>query len=172
MKKTTIDPVTDRSSIAETAALAKEIWNEYFVPLIGQAQVDYMLGKFQSIETISAQIAAGTEYYLARTDDEPCGYLALIPNKPEGKLMLSKIYVKNATRGTGLGTALLEQTQKRASETGAQAVWLTVNRGNSESIAWYRRKGFIATDEVKKDIGSGFYMDDYIMELKLPPPCA
>ena len=33
----------------------------------------------------------------------------------------------------------------------------------------YERRGFNTIDEVKKDIGGGFYMDDYIMEKILSP---
>ena len=50
-------------------------------------------------------------------------------------------------------------------ETRAKVVWLTVNRHNSQAIEWYQRKGFTITDEQKADIGRGFYMDDFIMEL-------
>jgi len=161
-----ISPVTDSETIAEVAALARTIWNQHFVGMIGQAQVDYMLDKFQSPEAIGAQLASGTEYYLARIDGEPLGYLGLIPNKPEGKLMLSKIYVEQTARGTGLGTALFDFARQRAAECGAASIWLTVNRGNLETIAWYKHKGFEVVDEKKMDIGSGFYMDDYIMEVK------
>lgn len=166
LQNMTIAPVTDSETIAEVAALAREIWNQHFVGMIGQAQVDYMLDRFQSPAAIGAQLASGAEYHLARIDGEPCGYLGLIPNKPAGKLMLSKIYVKQSARGTGLGTALLDFTRQRARESGAESVWLTVNRGNLETIAWYKRKGFAVVDEKKMDIGSGFYMDDYIMELE------
>jgi ribosomal protein S18 acetylase RimI-like enzyme len=164
MKKT-IQPITNSEQIADVATLAEEIWNERFVSIIGQEQVDYMLEKFQSAEAIQSQIDAGTEYYLAATDGHPTGYLAVIPNEPAGKMMLSKIYVHAASRGTGLGASLLEFAKNRAVETNAQSIWLTTNRGNTPAIEWYQRKGFVITDEVKKEIGSGFVMDDYILEL-------
>jgi ribosomal protein S18 acetylase RimI-like enzyme len=161
-----IIPVTDQKGIAAVAALAEVIWNQHFTDIIGRQQVDYMLERYQSVEAIASQLSDGYEYYLAMINDEPLGYLGLIPDKPPGKMMLSKIYVKSSARGTGLGNALLEITRKRALETHAEAIWLTVNRGNVKTVDWYLRKGFTVTDEVKKDIGSGFYMDDYIMEIK------
>lgn len=160
----TIEPVTEIQQVLLVAALAKEIWNQHYVSIVGQEQVDYILEKSQSADAIQAQIASGYQYYLALIDDVPMGYLGLVPNEPNRKLMLSKIYVRDLARGTGIGTTLLAFTKKQASAIGAKAVWLTVNRNNQPSIAWYKRKGFMVTDEVKTDIGSGFYMDDYIME--------
>ena len=63
-----ISRVTDAGDVALVAGLAEEIWNQHFVGIIGQGQVDYMLGKFQSAEAIAGQIAEGYEYYLVRVD--------------------------------------------------------------------------------------------------------
>ena len=38
---------TDKQ-IEALAVCAKEIWNEYFISLISQNQIDYMVEKFQS----------------------------------------------------------------------------------------------------------------------------
>ena len=47
---------------------------------------------------------------------------------------------------------------------GLSSLWLTVNRYNTHTISWYKYHGFEIIDEVKKDIGEGFFMDDYIIE--------
>ena len=159
-----IESVEAEDQIICVATLARQIWNQHFVAIIGQAQVDYMLDRFQSPVAIRAQMDTGCEYYLARCDEEPVGYIGLIPHQSGGKLMLSKLYVKSAERGAGVGSLLLEFTMQRARETGAIAVWLTVNRHNTASIEWYKRRGFAVTGELKKDIGCGFYMDDFVME--------
>jgi hypothetical protein len=44
---------------------------------------------------------------------------------------------------------------------------LTVNRFNRQAIAAYERRGFQMMGTVVKDIGDGFVMDDYRMELNL-----
>ena len=36
------------ADVNSVAALARVIWNQHYVPIIGQAQTDYMLAKFQS----------------------------------------------------------------------------------------------------------------------------
>ena len=167
--QTQIDIVTDDQQLPVLADLAREIWQQHFVPIIGQHQVDYMLNKFQSAGAMKTQIASGYEYYLAIHKDEPAGYCAVRPNEPLEKLMLSKLYVRDATRGTGVGSDLLKVAHKRVMETGGNAVWLTVNRHNTLAIEWYKRRRFAVTDEQKSDIGGGFYMDDYIMEWRLGP---
>ena len=152
--------VESRAQIEMVAALAQEIWMQHYVPIIGAAQVEYMLEKFQSPAAIARQIAAeGYEYYLAPGS----GYLALVPDAPKKSMLLSKIYVKAESRGTGLGRALAEFAEKRGAECGCRELWLTVNRNNAGSIAFYERMGFRKTREVVTDIGGGFVMDDWWM---------
>ncbi len=162
-----IQSVKTSYQIVELVALAKSIWNQHFVDIIGQKQVDYMLDKFQSHSVIEEQIAVGYEYYMAFESGRPVGYIGLVPNDPAGKLMLSKLYVESNCRGSGIGFQLLEFTKNRAIKNGATAVWLTVNRDNLKTIDWYKKRGFILKDEVKMDIGNGFFMDDYVFELRV-----
>ena len=56
--------VKDEKMIKTVEDLALEIWNEYFVPMIGQKAVDYVLCRVQSKEAISKQIQEGYRYYL------------------------------------------------------------------------------------------------------------
>ncbi len=152
--------VESMEQIAAVAALAQEIWTQHYVPIIGASQVDYMLKKFQSAAVIARQIAAeGYEYYLA----PQVGYLALVPDRMKNSLLLSKIYIKADQRGTGLGRALVEFAEQRAAELECRELWLTVNRNNTGSIAFYERAGFLKTRMVVTDIGGGFAMDDWWM---------
>ena len=85
--------------IETTAALAREIWTQYYVPIIGQAQVDYMLADLQSVRAITQQIAGGYEYYLVIDSGAPVGYFAIVPNPAAHSALLRKIYVKQDRRG-------------------------------------------------------------------------
>ena len=58
--------VTDENTINITANLAKEISNEYFTPIIGRNQVEYMLDKFQSSKAMTDQTKEGYLYYLIK----------------------------------------------------------------------------------------------------------
>src|SRR5678816_1259312 len=69
-------PVTTPAQFEVVAALAREIWDEYYVPLIGRAQVDYMVSKFQSSGAMAGQVREGYEYFLTERDGRSIGYCA------------------------------------------------------------------------------------------------
>lgn len=160
-----IRKVTTIDHIKATAHLAHKIWNHHYVPIIGQDQVNYMLENLQSEKAIAEQIKSGYEYYLLFDADKAIGYLGLRPNHPSGKLMISKIYVDSTTRRKGYGYKLLEFTKQLALDRNNRFIWLTVNRHNSSTINWYKKRGFEITEEKKFDIGNGFVMDDYVLEV-------
>ncbi len=164
----TFKRIISQVDIAEVARLAREIWPEHYRPIIGQAQVDYMLEKFQSPSAIARQLAEQYEYYLVLDGGKSAGYLAIVPNVAASKLLLSKIYVRKELRGRGVGKAMLEFVENICRERGIRTLWLTVNKNNSRSIAWYRQTGFRNAGPTVQDIGGGFVMDDYIMEKTLP----
>lgn len=156
--------VRTREQISDVVNLAREIWTEHYVPIIGQEQVEYMLGKFQSASAIGAQLGDGYEYYTVSHDGELVGYMAIVPDEDSGNAMLSKIYVRKSARGHGFGHAMLEFAEDLCRERGLRALWLTVNKNNSHSLAWYLRAGFKNAGSTVQDIGGGFVMDDYRME--------
>lgn len=157
---TQITQVLDEQDIAAAAALGREIWTEYYTPIIGPAQVRYMLEKFQSEAAMRRQMEEGYEYYLIRSAGEPAGYFA-VQLRPGGSLFLSKIYLLRGSRGRGLGREAFKFILERARQLGAGAVVLTVNKGNLDTIAAYEKWGFARTRPVVTDIGGGFFMDDW-----------
>lgn len=170
-------PVTTSEQLATVAALARTIWYEFYVPLIGQAQVDYMVGKFQSVPAMQAQIEQGYEYFLVRREDARAsntgcgadiGYCA-IQEQPGRVMFLSKFYLHHAARGSGTGRRCMEFIEGLARRRGLSLLWLTVNKGNP-SVQAYQRLGFRIAAELVMDIGGGFVMDDFRMEKALPAP--
>jgi ribosomal protein S18 acetylase RimI-like enzyme len=156
--------VAGREEIEAVAGLARSIWTEHYTPIIGAAQVEYMLENFQSAGAISEQIGAGARYFLVRDDGREAGYMALVPDDGEAGVKLSKFYVSAGFRGRGLGRAMFERAVEFCRERGAARLWLTVNKHNDPSLAVYRRLGFARADAVVTDIGGGFVMDDYVLE--------
>ncbi|WP_104734267.1 GNAT family N-acetyltransferase [Hanstruepera ponticola] len=160
-----IKPVISKADIKLTTQLAHKIWNQHYEPIIGQDQVNYMVHKFQSESAITKQLEDGYLYFLIEHQSKPCGYLALVPHESENKLMINKIYVDIDYRGLSLGTKLLEFTIKKAKTESFRTIWLTVNKYNTNSIKWYEKKGFRIKKEIVMDIGNGYIMDDYLLEL-------
>jgi len=147
------------------AELGDFIWREHYTPIIGLAQVEYMLDHFQSITAIKKQIAEGVRYYLVENEDENVGYLSFYPK--EESLFISKIYVLSNQRGKGLGKAAIGFIENNATDLGLDTLRLTVNKFNTNSITSYEKMGFFKTESVVIDIGGGFVMDDYVMEKAL-----
>ena len=152
--------VDNPEAISQVAKLAEEIWKQHYLPIIGKEQVDYMLDKFQSKNAIKQQIAEGYRYYFIYDDQLESGYFS-VKDKGE-KLYLSKLYVLYSRRGKGIGKQTINFIKSSFDN---PAIQLTVNKRNSDSIAFYQKVGFNIVDYVEMDIGNGFVMDDYVMEL-------
>jgi diamine N-acetyltransferase len=157
-------PVRTPAQIQVVAGLAHDIWYEYYVPLIGREQVDYMVARFQSAEAMGRQIDEGYEYFLVQRDGRDIGYLAF---QVQGEaLFLSKFYLHYDVRGTGTGRLAMEFIERLARQRGLKLIWLTVNKGNP-AVNAYERLGFRNAAALVMDIGGGFVMDDYRMEKPL-----
>lgn len=165
-KDVSLKPVTTAAQVAEVARMAREVWDEYYVPLIGRAQVDYMVRKFQTAEALQAQIDSGHEYFHISQDGRAIGYAAIRHDAAEARLFISKLYVLAAHRKSGAGRQTLAELERIARERGATHLWLTVNKGNP-SVRAYERWGFTIAEAIVMDIGGGFVMDDYRMEKAL-----
>jgi len=154
--------VRDPDDIRLLCGLAREIWTEHYTPVIGAAQVAYMLDRFQSVDAVTRHINDGAVYALIRSSQTPVGYLAYEP-RPD-HLFLSKLYVGKAERGRGHARRALDWIRAREPDT--PAIELTVNRHNHLALAAYHRLGFKTLREQKVDIGHGFYMDDLVLRLE------
>ena len=143
MEQATTDVALDK-----IAALANEIWHEHFVPIIGLDQVNYMVGKFQSYPALKDQVKEGYEYYRIFCGDAFAGYAGIRPE--EDALFLSKLYLHKDYRGQHLSTKALEFLKY-----------------NSHTLDVYHHLGFSNVRSQVADIGNGYVMDDYILELEI-----
>ncbi|WJH36010.1 GNAT family N-acetyltransferase [Paenibacillus sp. CC-CFT747] len=160
--------VKTAEEIAEVARVAAEIWCDYYVSIITIEQIEYMIGKYQSVPAITEQIYdQGYDYYLIQREGAlTVGYMAVKP--VEEKLFLSKFYIGKEHRGRGYGSQAMAFLEQLGKERNLRAIWLTVNRHNESSIAVYEKKGFRTVREEVADIGNGYVMDDFVMEKNLP----
>ena len=162
MKEATLHQAKTDSEIHDIAILANEIWHQHFIPIIGEAQVEYMVEKFQSYPAIKSQIENdGYEYYQIFSGHTMAGYTGI--HQENNALFLSKLYIKKDFRGQHLATKALGFLIQLCKERGLGKIWLTCNKYNSNTLAVYDHLGFVITDEQVADIGNGFVMDDYIL---------
>ena len=93
------------------------------------------------------------------------GYFGICPK--DDYLFLSKLYIKKDFRNLGCGKLAFNRIRQLALECAKNKIQLTVNKNNINTIKAYEKWGFKTIDSVVTDIGSGFVMDDYIMEYSL-----
>ena len=164
-QKIIIEKVIDNQQIEIVEKLADEIWNQHFIPIIGKAQVDYMLEKYQSKKAVLEQIKKGFLYYLIKTDNGYIGYFGVLQKKET--LFLSKFYIKLSERGKGVGKKIILFLENFAKENRLHSIILTVNKYNTGSIKAYEKMGFKNVESIVQDIGNGYIMDDYKMDKNL-----
>ena len=162
------DPVRTADDRQRLAALADEIWHEYWPALIGDAQTDYMVENFQSLEAIERDMREHAyEYWFMRAEDNGriAGYTGgcVEPNR----FFISKVYLRAEERGKGFASRAIAFYERLCRERGLDAMYLTVNKRNDLGIRAYLGKGLETIDAVETDIGNGFVMDDYIMEKRV-----
>ncbi len=157
---------TTKEDLNKIADLAYEIWNEYFINIISQEQIDYMLLNFQSLEAIVNQTTNDNyTYFSVYHNAELCGYMGIKTEKE--KIFLSKLYLHEKYRGQGIASSMFQKIFEIGKKLNKKSVYLTVNKNNIPVINIYKFKGFEIVDSVVTDIGEGYVMDDYIMECRL-----
>jgi ribosomal protein S18 acetylase RimI-like enzyme len=165
-------PVRTTAEIRHVAILARQIWTEHYVPIIGQAQVKYMLEHLQSEAAIAKQLDQGHEYFLVTAAAQSpgldhcalLGYMDIVAQPETNKLFLSKLYVVTEARGKGVGRKMFDHALKIAHQRKLAILWLTVNKFNP-SLHAYLHWGMVNKGSVVKEIGNGFVMDDFLFEM-------
>ena len=156
---------TDVPAIARLAGL---IWRSHYPGIISTEQIEYMLAKMYSLETLREEIRLRSiRYERLLAGQELAGFASHGPTEQPKLFKLHKIYLHPAWQGRGLGSLLLRHCEGQAGQSGAERLVLTVNKRNKRAIAVYQRNGFAITDSVVTDIGGGFVMEDYVMAKEL-----
>lgn len=155
----------DAPGINRMSALASSIVKEHFDPIIGAAQNDYMIERFQSPSAIASMLAEGYRYFfVVRPDGDEVGFIAFVPH--DDSLYLSKFYLRKDARGHGYAHQMMAFVAQAARELGYSTITLNVNRENDARFA-YEKMGFHIIRTEVNDIGAGYVMDDYVYELEV-----
>lgn len=155
--------VTSALDIERLSQFASIILKEHYRPIIGSAQVEYMLANFQSPSAIARQLSEGYQYFWVLRENQPLAYFAWIISASDRSLHIGKLYVDQIHRRLGVGNHIIQLATDYCRKHGLSSLWLTVNKHNHIAIQFYLRNGFINTDALVQDIGGGFVMDDFKM---------
>lgn len=147
--------------------LAHKIWPHTFRDILTKEQIAYMLDWMYDTNTLEEQVQIGHLYYVVKENGVAKGFLGLEPNFPDADyLRIHKLYVLPEAHGKGLGRVLLNQAIDVAFDLGFHTVHLNVNRFN-KAVEFYKHCGFNILREEDIDIGKGYLMEDYVMELRV-----
>lgn len=151
--------VETKENIKKISKMSRTIWTEAYEKILSKEQIDYMLTTFLSVQSIKDQINAGFEYYIIKAD-KPVGFAAI--KEESNKVFLSKIYIYKEYRNQGFMHGFIDKIKERH-----KPIYLTVNKHNLDAIKAYQKMGFNIQNEIVTDIGQGYVMDDYVLELSI-----
>ena len=144
--------------------VALKVWPQTFASILSQEQIDYMMNMMYAPSVLADELANGMHFEIIYINDEPSGYIAYSDYAREpGTAKLHKVYLLPGFHGLGIGQKMLDHAQNQCRKLGFDKILLTVNKYNERAIKAYKRNGFVTSAAVKTPIGSGFFMDDYIM---------
>jgi diamine N-acetyltransferase len=146
------------------AELAGVIWRQHYPGIISPEQIDYMLGKMYSLETLREEMCAkGIRFWRLVVEGRFVGFATVGPMPEPGVMKLHKCYLLPEMHGRGYGGLLLQHCEREVRQLGMWRMILAVNKQNAKAIRAYHRNGFTVIESVITDFGSSFVMDDYIM---------
>ena len=143
--------------------LAHVIWHEYYPTIISIEQIDYMLSKMYSKESLLEQMTEKNDViYLIYINNEAQGFIS-ITKTGENAYFLGKFYILQTNAAKGKGTRAFKQLQSILQP---ESISLTVNRQNYKSINFYFKNGFVIEKVADFDIGNNYVMNDFVMTWK------
>lgn len=158
-----------KENIGLIQQLTYAIWPDAYKNILQPDQLAYMLELIYSKEALSNQIErSGHQFIIVYEDDIAVGFASYSPKKAGDTTVfrLHKLYVLPNHQGKGAGKSLLNYIISEIKAFGASLLELNVNRYNI-AIHFYKKMGFSISKEEDIDIGNGYFMNDYVMELRV-----
>jgi len=146
--------------------LAKVIWPVAFKDMISAEQISYMLDWMYKIKKLEEDHHNGHIFLLYTEEDNPLAFVSYELKKNESTVRIHKLYVHHDCQKKGIGRVLLEHVKNLARNEGIDYLDLFVNRTNP-AVGFYKSTGFYVAEEVNMDIGNGYFMNDYLMKIKI-----
>jgi diamine N-acetyltransferase len=146
-------------------SLALEIWPATYSETFSPQQVIYMLNKLFSEASLRRQMTSEHQYIVIKADYQPIGFASYSEILPS-TFKLHKIYILPAYQGLGAGKFTMEKIIAVLTAKKATALTLNVNKHNPAKT-FYEQLGFKIAKTEFSEVGDGYFINDYVMELKL-----
>ena len=162
--------LTVRKASIEDIPLIREltfkVWPQTYAQLLSQEQIDYMLKLMYSEASLQKQMKEdGITFTLIYDEQTPVAFAAYNEVKP-AIWKLHKIYILQSQQGKGTGRFIIDYIVAEIKKQNAAALQLQVKRDNPAQY-FYKKLGFEIIETADFDIGNGYFMKDYIMQLSL-----
>lgn len=147
--------------------LAKRSWENAYADILSKEQMDFMLNTMYSEAEISEHLKTPNYHYYLVFDEvfnSFDGFLGYENHYEDKTTKLHRIYLVPESKGKGLGKKTLEFLHQKVKESCDKRIILNVNKYNSAK-SFYESQGYKVYDEGVFDIGNGYFMDDYLMEI-------
>ena len=153
------------SDLPAIQKLAFDIWPSAYLEILGRKQLDYMLDKFYSLSSLEHQFTVlNHRFIIAFENNHPVGFASFSAHENASVFHLNKIYVLPGQQGKNVGKQILDYVITEIKKAGATSLQLNVNRHN-KALNFYQKAGFHIIREEDINIGEGYFMNDYVMEL-------
>jgi ribosomal protein S18 acetylase RimI-like enzyme len=152
--------------------IAHATWPSAYGDILTPEQISYMLDLMYSPAAIIEQVASGQEFYVLETIDmrlhekQLVGYVSHQFDYLPGTTKIHKLYALPAVQGKGYGRLMIDHVAAQARAAGQQKLRLDVNYKN-RALGFYEKLGFQKTERCNTDIGNGYLMEDWVMEMEL-----
>jgi diamine N-acetyltransferase len=158
--------LANENDLTTVEQLAREIWPVAYNGIVPPQQLEYMLNLIYNNAALRDQLQNQQHTFLmVEQDGKPVGFASYSTVAP-GVSKLHKLYVHQSTQGQGIGKQLIDHIIAQLQSQSVHTLRLNVNRYNKARF-FYEKLGFVIMKEEDVDIGSGYYMIDYVMEKSL-----
>jgi len=147
--------------------LTMKVWPQTYSSVLSTEQIAYMLDMMYSKESLTEQMQSGQQFVVAIYDNHPIGFASYGITEIPNEFKLHKLYIITTVQKTGTGKLLLWYVMDEIKKAGGNHLILQVNRSNENAISFYKRMGFVIEQQANFDIGSGYFMNDYVMGISL-----
>lgn len=148
-------------------SLAQEAWKTAYAEILQPEQISYMLRTLYSTEVLLSQLAnPGQRFFVIYSNFTAIGFMGFEINFEPNTTKLHKLYLLAEHRKLGAGKIAIDFLKQQALDAENSRIILNVNKENP-AIQFYKTNGFQIYAEGIFDIGSGFVMDDFLMQCSI-----
>jgi N-acetylglutamate synthase-like GNAT family acetyltransferase len=157
--------VATTNDISIIQKISAAVWPKTYGDIISQQQITYMLQQFYSTESLVTQFNNGCVFLIAENNQQNALGFASYQIINNNIFKLHKLYV--VQQGLGIGKLLVNTIVTAMRIKTANILQLQVNKYNTAAQQFYKKLNFTIKESAVFEIGEGFIMDDFIMELDL-----